>query len=139
MLVLTGGYDQLDFVLVERQVQPAASTLALPRVVARPRTLTVTRQKPGRVELRVLRRMSYTEADADAQYDKPLSAYTIADWSEPDFNNRALFADYFLTARLPEMEEWRGDPKPALLRLRELYRGARERFARAVRNSFAPD
>ena len=131
VLVLTSTYDQIDFVLVEREVQPATSALGLPRVVARPRTLTVSRQKPGRVDLRVLRRFTYTEADADAQYDKLLSAYTIADWSEPDFNNRALFSDYYLTARLPELHEWKADPKATLLQLRTLYRGARERFARA--------
>jgi len=49
------------------------------------------------VQFRVLRRFTYAEADADAQYDKLLSVYTVAEWSEPLFNNRALFSDYYLT------------------------------------------
>ena len=67
----------------------------------RPRVLTVNRRNPDDVALRVLRRFSYTESDIFAQYDKLLSAYDVADWSEPFFNNRALFSDYYLTTRLP--------------------------------------
>jgi hypothetical protein len=106
LLVLTDDYQKLDAVLVERKpAPPPTSGLATPRVTVRPHRLTVDRRNPGRVELRVLRRFTYTESDADAQYDKLLSAYTVAAWSEPFFNNRALFADYFLTARLPDLPE----------------------------------
>ncbi len=64
--------------------------------------LTIDRRKPGRIDLRVLRRLTWTESDAFAQYDKLLSAYAVADWSEEFFNNRALFSDYYLLERLPE-------------------------------------
>lgn len=132
LLVLTADYDELDFVLVERELpRTPLSSLSAPRVGVCPRRLTVARRNPAMVALRVLRRFTYTEGDADAQYDKLRSAYDVADWSEPLFNNRALFADYFLNERLRTILEWDEDPKPAYLRLRELYARVRERFGGA--------
>ena len=124
LLVLTSGYDELDFVLLERQVTSMAGNMAaLPRIGVRPRTLSVRRRNPGLVDLRVLRRLTYTEKDAEAQYAKLQSAYTVAEWSEPYFNNRGLFSDYFLNQRLPGLSEWHDDPKPAYQQLRQLYTG----------------
>lgn len=131
LLVLTSDYEGLDFVLVEREAPPAPAGIAVPRVRVRPRTLSINRRDPGPVALRVLRRFASTEADAEAQFEKLRSAYAVAEWAEPNFNNRALFADYFLSVRLPELPEWAEDPRPGYLRLRELYTSARERFARA--------
>ncbi|MEO8955485.1 MAG: hypothetical protein ABI465_13070, partial [Ktedonobacteraceae bacterium] len=114
LLVLTEDYERLDFVLIERfnadalKVQEA--TLQMPvgskQVSVRPRVLTVQRRNPNEVALRVLRRFSYTESDTFAQYDKLVSAYDVADWSEPFFNNRALFSDYYLKERLPHDAIW---------------------------------
>ena len=131
LLVLTSDYDRLDFVLVEKYLPTAAPATAIgqAQVGVRPRMLTVERRKPGRVELRVLRRFTYTEPDPLAQYDKMLSAYAIADWSEEFFNNRALFSDYYLLERLRDRPEWAEDPKPAYAALQELYRGASSRLA----------
>src|SRR6266851_650698 len=122
LLVLTDDYDRLDFVLLEREV-PLANSIAFaqPRVTIRPRVLTVERRKPSRVAMRALRRFSYTEADADAQFDKLRSAYGVAEWSEPHFNNRALFSDYYLNIRLPETPAWAEDPKPAYQSFTQLY------------------
>src|SRR5438094_266996 len=112
LLILTDDYQRLDFVLVERYTssQPQETSSlppSVPRQVGvRPRVLTVIRRNPDDVALRVLRRFSYTEGDTFAQYDKLLSAYDVADWSEQFFNNRALFSDYYLTARLPNSAEW---------------------------------
>jgi hypothetical protein len=132
LLVLTSDYERLDFVLLQKYL-PAqtgeGNPLAPRQVAVRPRTLTVERRNPSRVDLRVLRRFTWTESDPFAQYEKLLSAYAIADWSEEHFNNRALFSDHYLRERLPEMPEWRDDPKPAYLRLRELYTGASARLA----------
>ena len=131
LLVLTSDYDRLDFVLVEKYLPTAgpATAIGQAQVGVRPRMLTVERRKPGRVELRVLRRFTYTEPDPLAQYDKMLSAYAIADWSEEFFNNRALFSDYYLLERLRDRPEWAEDPKPAYAALQELYRGASSRLA----------
>ncbi len=114
LLVLTDDYQRLDFVLVERystEFSNPPETFGLPsaskQVGVRPRILTVNRRNPDEVALRVLHRFSYTESDTFAQYDKLLSAYDVADWSEPFFNNRALFSDYYLTTRLPDSPEWK--------------------------------
>src|SRR6266849_6515423 len=144
LLVLTDDYQRLDFVLVERYTseypkspsqEPFSLTPSAPRQVGvRPRVLTVNRRNPDEVALRVLRRFSYTESDTIAQYEKLLSAYDVADWSEPFFNNRALFSDYYLTTRLPETAEWKsaedaGAMTRAFRKLRELYAGVRETFS----------
>jgi hypothetical protein len=71
--------------------------------------------------LRVLRRLTWTEADPFGQFDKLRHAYDIAYWSETHFNNRGLFSDYYLTNRLrpadgsaPEFPEWSEDPRSQL-------------------------
>ena len=127
LLVLTDDYERLDFVLLQRSMPSSpASPMTSRQVSVRPRVLTVNCRNPSQVQLRVLRRFTYTEADSDAQYDKLLSAYTVADWSEPLFNNRALFSDYYLNGRLPELPEWRERPEDAYHRLRELRATAHE-------------
>ena len=126
LLVLTADFDRLDFVFVERiPVEGQTSTIGTPQPKVRPRTISVERRKPERVQLRVLRRFTWTEADAFAQYEKLLAAYSVAYWSEDHFNNRALFSDYFLKERLPnspsDFPEWTEDPKPAYKRLHDIY------------------
>ena len=121
LLVLTDDYEHLDFVLLERSLPGTPmSPMTARQVSVRPRVLTVNRRNPSQVQLRVLRRFTYTEPDADTQYDKLLSAYAVAEWSEPLFNNRALFSDYYLKERLPELAEWGERPEEAYSRLREL-------------------
>ena len=120
LLVLTDDYERLDFVLLQRSLPGTpASPMTARQVSVRPRILTVNRRNPSQVQLRVLRRFTYTELDSDAQYDKLLSAYAVAEWSEPLFNNRALFSDYYLNERLPELDEWSERPEEAYHRLRE--------------------
>ena len=121
LLVLTDDYERLDFVLLQRSLPGTpTSPMAARQVSVRPRILTVNRRNPSPVQLRVLRRFTYTELDSDAQYEKLLSAHAVAEWSEPLFNNRALFSDYYLNERLPELAEWRERPEEAYHRLREL-------------------
>jgi hypothetical protein len=132
LLVLASDYEHLDFVLLERYLPSGSangSTLGQRQVGIRPHVLTIDRRKPSRVDLRVLRRLTWTELDAFAQYDKLLSAYAVADWSEEFFNNRALFSDYYLLERLPERPQWVENPKPSYIGLRQLYQRAAARFA----------
>jgi len=132
LLILTSDYERLDFVLLERYLpgNPGSITgIASKQVGIRPRVLTVDRRKPGPIHLRVLRRFTWTESDPFAQYDKLLSAYGVADWSEEFFNNRALFSDYYLLERLPAFPEWGTDPRPSFDRLREIFQGAGTRLA----------
>ncbi|MBI2058693.1 MAG: Eco57I restriction-modification methylase domain-containing protein [Nitrospirae bacterium] len=132
LLVLTSDYERLDFVILEKYLPPDTQEpagIGQKQVGIRPRILTVDRLKPERVHLRVLRRFTWTESDAFAQYDKLLGAYATADWSEDHFNNRAIFSDYYLLKRLPDLSSaWKEDPKPVYLRLRTLYQGAADRF-----------
>jgi hypothetical protein len=132
LLVLTSDYERLDFVLLEKYLPPDkgnGSSIAQKQVGIRPRVLTVERRKPSRIHLRVLRRFTWTESDPFAQYDKLLSAYAVADWSEEYFNNRALFSDYYLIERLRELPEWAEDPKPTYLDFGTLYQGASAKFS----------
>lgn len=141
LLVLASvDYDRIDFVLLERvDAKIPANRMSSPRVGIRPRILTLDRRHPGSRQVRVLRRFTWTEADAFAQFEKLRSAYDLADWSEELFNNRALFSDHYLLHRLPEQPEWRDDPKPAFQRLRELCRGASTRFVSASEAEFRRD
>jgi hypothetical protein len=134
LFVLTADYDSLDFVLLE-QISPVTPSedgrpaMSRRQNIVRPRVLTVERQNPGPVALRVLRRFSYTEADPIAQFEKLLSAYTVAEWSEPLFNNRALFSDYYLKERLTTSSEWAEDPTSIYRKLQSLLVNVRQRLA----------
>ena len=131
LLVLTHDYERIDFVLIERLAPRAepGQTISQKQVSVRPRILTVERRNPSKVDLRVLRRLNYTELDPIAQYEKLKSAFDIAYWSADHFNNRALFADYYLSERLREHAEWKEDAKPIFLKLRALYDRAASRWA----------
>ncbi|MGH7784342.1 MAG: hypothetical protein ACREO5_10945, partial [Candidatus Binatia bacterium] len=129
---MTTDYERLDFVFLERELPTAAGAeqlLAEKQSAIRPRVLTVERRNPTTIQLRVLRRLTWTESDPFYQYEKLKAAYDLANWSEDHFNNRALFSDYYLKERLPGFPVWKEDPKPTYLKLRELYQGAASRFA----------
>lgn len=111
LLVLTDDYERIDFILLERSLPVSAGSTLNKQVSVRPRILTVNRRNPTQVQLRVLRRFTFTEADSDGQYEKLISAFSVAEWSEPLFNNRTLFSDYYLNNRLPERTEWRNHPE----------------------------
>lgn len=138
LLILTTDYEYIEFVLLDRrfsdQKNPTAIGTSQPLLVQR--RFSVDRRRPTAVHLRVLRRFTWTEADAFSQFDKLRFAYDLAHWSEVYFNNRGLFSDYFLTERLRpkddghlEFSEWREDPKPAYHRLRAIYDQPSTRFA----------
>jgi hypothetical protein len=126
LLVLTSDYDRIDFVLIERLLPSEKDEgIGTKQASIRPRILTVDRLKPTRIDQRVLRRFSYTEADPIAQYEKLQAAYIVADWSEEFFNNRALFSDYYLLERLRDEPEWKENIKPVYSRFREIYQDAK--------------
>ncbi len=132
LLVLTSDYERLDFVFLERELPAATRTQQLlsdKQSAIRPRALTVERRNPTPIQLRVLRRLTWTESDPYYQYEKLKAAYDLANWSEDCFNNRALFSDYYLKERLKEFPVWKDDPKPAYLKLREIYQRAASRLA----------
>jgi hypothetical protein len=131
LLILTDDFKHLDFVLLERsQPNLPGFNLSARAVSVTPRQFTVDRQNPGRVAKRVLSRLTLTEVDDQGdpnvlyQYRKMRSAFTIADWSHPDFNNRALFSDYYLTQRLPHRDVWDAEDR------NQIFRQIRGLFAR---------
>ena len=129
LFVLTSDYSRIDFVLIERIAPRSISNgIGIKQSGVRPRILTVDRRNPDSVSIRVLKRFTYTETDPLFQYEKLLFAYSIADWSEDYFNNRALFSDYFLMNRLPTMSEWGEDPKPAYNRLKEICKDGLSKY-----------
>ena len=131
LLVLTKDYEALDFVLLDSLlIQRSGNGSPLNRVI-HPRILTVNRHEPGAIALRVLKRFTVTEADADNQWDKLRSAYSLAEWTEPDFNNRALFSDYYLKHRLTDKTitpAWGDDVRRLGSEAVRLIAGARERL-----------
>lgn len=109
------------------------------QVAVRPRVLTVNRRNPDAVHLRVLRRFTYAESDPLFQYEKILSAYSVAEWSEQYFNNRALFSDYYLLERLRQHAAWSDDPKPAYAQLSSFYQSASSRFSGKTEETIRAD
>lgn len=133
LLVLTTDYDRLDFVLInpaELVKQQPEQTTTIGLKTNRPRILTIRRTNPDIVALRVLRRFSYTEADVEYQLDKLSSAYDVADWAEPFFNNRALFSDYYLNERLKDTPEWSENALPVLRSFEQRLLNARTQLGR---------
>ena len=140
LLVLTADYERIDFVLMDWVRPEGESTgIGMRHAYLRPRVLTVDRRKPTPIDLRVLRRFSYTEVDPYYQLDKLRSAYGVAEWSEPFFNNRALFSDYYLNERLPSLPEWQDDPGPAFRTLTKLMVDARQKFAHVLEAKLRPE
>ena len=107
MAMLTSDYERLDFVLFDFQTREGKTRAdAALRVLPRRISFDRLHDSAGRVPLRVLRRFSWTEPDALAQWDKLRSAFSIGEWSEEFFDNRGLFADYFLKERLRDHPAW---------------------------------
>lgn len=115
LLVLTANYETIEFVYLERSQQKTKRKGLDLKPTIRPIPLTVNRQNPDPVALRVLKRFTFTEEDSDYQWEKLRSAYMLAEWSEQYFNNRALFSDYYLKERLQDEQitpQWGEDVKP---------------------------
>lgn len=131
LLVFTKDYEQLDFVLLDREIAKGKTLGKALKQIIRPRSLTVNRRNPDPVAMRVLKRFTFTEADGVYQWDKLRAAYDVAEWAEPEFNNRALFSDYYLKHRLTDPKltpAWGEDVRPIGRRVQQLLSGARQRF-----------
>jgi hypothetical protein len=131
LIVFTQDYETLDFVLFDR-LQERSRQLGQPfREVIRPRTVSVNRRNPSPVQRRVLRRFTCTEPDGLLQWEKLRSAYTLAEWSEEYFNNRALFSDYYLKERVTDLgltPAWDEDGRPLAREVLKLMAGAGQRL-----------
>jgi hypothetical protein len=114
LLVFTTDYSQIDIVLLERSNAPYGTiqheivTKWRHRVGgAYPRILTIHPDDPDAVTLRVLNLLAYEPGQSVYTQSELLrSAYDVAYWSEPFFNNRSLFSDHYLNTALPALSEW---------------------------------
>jgi hypothetical protein len=138
ILVLTKDYEAIEFVMLERVLSRSQSRRTALKQAIRPIPLMVNRLNPADpVALRVLKRFTFTEEDADYQWEKLRSAYMLAEWSEAYFNNRALFSDYYLKERLTDSKitpVWDEDVRPAG---REIYKHivtARKNYTRQTKD-----
>ncbi len=133
LFVLAHDFYRLDFVLLDRSDFDASkkevSLLQPTAPVAQPKSIHIKRLDSTNVDLRVLRRFTYTEQDPFAQYEKIRAAYDIAYWSEENFNNRALFSDHYLKERLRELPQWAEDVKSAYREIEKIYLNARSRVS----------
>ncbi len=133
LLVLTTEFESLDFVLLQKKIEKGTARGKSLRQIIRPRPLTVNRRNPDPVALRVLKRFTYTEADGIYQWDKLCSAYDVAEWAEPEFNNRALFSDYYLKNRLTDAKlspEWAEDVRPIGRQVQQHLSQARQNYTK---------
>jgi hypothetical protein len=140
LVSLTADYEEFEFVLLDRLLSKGQSRRTALKQVIRPIPLTVNRLRRDAVALRVLKRFTFTEEDADYQWEKLRSAYMLAEWSGEYFNNRALFSDYYLKERLTDPKitpEWDEDVRPVG---REIYKhliAARRNYTPRRRTSSA--
>lgn len=131
LLVLTTNYEELEWVMLQRSEERSRSKFQPLKLAIRPVPFTVNRLNPTEIARRVLQRFTFTEEDADYQWDKLRSAYMLAEWSEEYFNNRALFSDYYLQQRLTDPKltpEWNADVRPVGRAVLEHMTQARKAF-----------
>ena len=102
LIVLTSDFQVLEFVLIDKALRHQRSFGAIrgPRLV--PKVYSVERKSPGRLDLRILRRLTFTHQDALDQFDKLRQTFEAAVYTGQHFQNRALFADHYLNTRLRE-------------------------------------
>ncbi len=129
LVILTAGFDVLEFVLIDKETRQARGPGGGASVRAIPRTVSVDRKAPGLVERRILRRLTWTGKDGLDQFDKLRSVFQSAHYAEKYFTNRALFSDHYLERRLTDDGAWRENPTAAYTATMAIMRGARNRWA----------
>ena len=85
---------------------------------------------PTRLDLRTLRRFTWTCRDGLEQFNKLRSVFDAAAYTGEFFQNRGLFSDYFLRDRLREAPAWRDNPSDAFAFVRDLLKDAHQRWTR---------
>jgi hypothetical protein len=128
LLVLASNFDTLEFVLLHKRKEQRRGPGAVDRVQVVPLSITVDRRSPNRLELKALRRFTWTCRDALDQYDKLRTGFEAAAFTEEYFQNRALFADHYLVERLRDDPAWRENPSNVFLEMKDRLRDAARRW-----------
>ena len=111
MVLTSDDYERVDFVLLEKLLPKETKRgIGSKQIGVLPRVLSVGRRNPKKMDLRILRRIAYTEEDGWAQYEKLVSAFSAIGWTTDYYTNRALFSDYVLNNRLRSLSEWQENP-----------------------------
>lgn len=128
LLVLASDFDTLEFVFLDKRKREQKGPGGTERIQVVPKTISVNRRSPTRLDLRILRRFTWTCRDALEQFDKLRSVFDAAAYTGEYFQNRGLFSDYFLRDRLREDPAWRDNPSEMFAFVRDLLRDAQARW-----------
>jgi hypothetical protein len=128
LLILASDFDNLEFVFLDKRKREQKGPAGGERIQVVPKTLNVNRRIPTRLELRALRRFTWTGRDALEQFDKLRSVFDAAGYAGEYFQNRGLFSDYYLRDRLRDDPAWRDSPSDTFAFVRDLLRNAGTRW-----------
>lgn len=129
LLVFASDFDTLEFVLLDKRKREAKGPVAVERIQVVPKTVSLSRRSPTRLDLRTLRRFTWTCRDGLEQYDKLRSVFDAAVYTGEYFQNRALFADYYLRDRLKDDAAWQDNPSATFEFVRDLLKSAQADFS----------
>jgi hypothetical protein len=88
----------------------------------------VARRTPSRLDLRTLRRFTWTRQDGLDQFDKLRSVFDTALCAGDYFQNRGLFSDYYLRERLRDDPACKDNPAAIFAYVRDLYKDAQVKW-----------
>ncbi len=128
MLVLAADFDTLEFVFLDKCKRDKKGPVGVEGVQVIPKTLSVSRRSPTRLDLRSLRRFTWTCRDGLEQFDKLRSVFDAAAYTGEYFQNRGLFSDYFLRDRLREDTAWGDNPSDTFSFVRDSLKDAQTRW-----------
>ncbi len=128
LLVLASDFDTLEFVFLDKRKREQKGPASSERIQVVPKTISVNRRGPTRLDLRTLRRLTWTCRDALEQFDKLRSVFDAAAYTGEYFQNRGLFSDYYLRDRLQQDPAWRDNPSELFSFVRDLLRDAPARW-----------
>ncbi|WP_417374552.1 Eco57I restriction-modification methylase domain-containing protein [Gimesia maris] len=129
LIILTSDYLTLEFVLLDKRQKQAKGPAGILRVQVVPKTISVDRRSATRLDLRIIRRLTWTCQDALDQFDKLRSVFDAAACTGRYFQNRGLFSDYFLHERLYKDEHWGDNPSDMFSHVRDFMQNAAKRWA----------
>ncbi|MCH7687094.1 MAG: Eco57I restriction-modification methylase domain-containing protein, partial [Planctomycetes bacterium] len=116
-------------VFLDKRRKKSKGPTAIERVQVVPKTISVNRRTPTRLDLRILRRFTWTCQDALDQFDKLRSVFDAAAYTGQYFQNRGLFSDYFLRERLRDDDNWRDNPSEIFSHVRDFMQDAPRRWS----------
>ena len=128
LIIMASDFQVLELVLIDKvkRRQQSPATVAAYKPV--PRVYAIQRKAPNRLDLRILRRLTFTQRDGLEQFDKLRSVFQAAAYTNEYYQNRALFADHYLDTRLREDAVWSESPNVAFAAVKGLAANARERL-----------